>query len=533
MRSENITMARSLLTVIFLFLFAVSVYAGKPVAPVVQTLSARNITTNSAELVCSVNAGSQAAWLSFVRKFPLPELGLGNFSVPASLRFIEYSWVWQNLQPNTLYQYNCYASNSVGTSPEGSVISFTTLPVVSDPPVCTLTANPSTITSGSSSVISYNSVLADTFVITWPNNSMSVTPNVPSSFVDSPAVTTIYTGTVTNAAGQRNCNVTVTIGNVPPQSVTVGATLLPSYNGFEFQCSNMYGTTPTRLFMRLTSGGVTKDYNYTYVPAPGTFTEFWSAKFTSYDMYTGSVKPSPFIPLILDLNTLYSYQCCSENSFGSSCGEISSIYTAPYTLSFNYDYAPEWPRSVSYGARSLWALTINNVNDPLNCVSSVSLGIYYLASDNTIQLAGLRNLFFAPGWDNIPHYNCNSATGTDVGVADSFRWDCFPKDGVLDEIDSISGEPICVVLYKDGYEHFFSCSTGGVLGKPLYAVASVGGFAGINNMTQVCPMVPFPFGNARAGVNAKSNAVIIRHSSVGARGRGQGKLGMGGYEKIE
>jgi peptidoglycan/xylan/chitin deacetylase (PgdA/CDA1 family) len=114
----------------------------------------------------------------------------------------------QVMTPNTTTNYVLTATNAGGSVTASQTVTVITAP----PPTCTLTANPTSITSGSASTLtlaSTNATSATTnFGLALPNGSLPV----------SPTATTTYTATVTGSGGTGSCNVNVTVTTPPPSS---------------------------------------------------------------------------------------------------------------------------------------------------------------------------------------------------------------------------------------------------------------------------------------------------------------------------
>lgn len=97
-------------------------------------------------------------------------------------------------------------------------------------PTCTLSASPSTINSGSSSVLSWTTNNADS--ITIDNGVGAVTPVAGGGKSVSPVTTTTYTATVLGPGGEPgNCSTTITVTNDPPPAPTCTMTPTPSTIG--------------------------------------------------------------------------------------------------------------------------------------------------------------------------------------------------------------------------------------------------------------------------------------------------------------
>jgi uncharacterized repeat protein (TIGR01451 family) len=119
--------------------------------------------------------------------------------------------------PPTGGTYNHYSTMTSGTftgtavTPYGTVQCFATIVPPAHPPYCALSASPSTITSGGSSTLTWNTTAGTTFTISTIG---VVTPTGGGMTSVSPTVTTTYTGTVVGPGGTAQCQTTVTV--VPP-----------------------------------------------------------------------------------------------------------------------------------------------------------------------------------------------------------------------------------------------------------------------------------------------------------------------------
>ena len=95
-----------------------------------------------------------------------------------------------------------------------ATVTVTATPPPPAAPICTLTASPTSIQTGSSSTLSWTTANATSFSI---NNSIgAVTPVAAGSTSVTPSVTTTYTGTATGAGGTVTCAAAVTVTSSPP-----------------------------------------------------------------------------------------------------------------------------------------------------------------------------------------------------------------------------------------------------------------------------------------------------------------------------
>lgn len=137
-----------------------------------------------------------------------------SFSINQSIGSI--TPVASGTKPVTPGVTTTYIGTATGAG--GSVTCSARVTVTDDPPppapTCTLTANPTTIQSGSSSLLSWMTSNANSFSI---NQSIgSVTPVMSGSRAVSPMVTTTYTGTAVGIGGSATCTATVTVTVPPP-----------------------------------------------------------------------------------------------------------------------------------------------------------------------------------------------------------------------------------------------------------------------------------------------------------------------------
>ncbi|MBL7061476.1 MAG: CAP domain-containing protein [Dehalococcoidia bacterium] len=121
--------------------------------------------------------------------------------------------------PASTTTYTLTATSSVGTVSQSVTVTVAAAPPPSPPPaslpvITSFTASPSSISSGGSSMLSWNATGV---------TSVSISPGggylpASGSATASPAATTTYTLTATNAAGTATRQVTVTVAAAPPPS---------------------------------------------------------------------------------------------------------------------------------------------------------------------------------------------------------------------------------------------------------------------------------------------------------------------------
>lgn len=108
-----------------------------------------------------------------------------------------------------------FAVTLIGSTLSGPAAS---LPLLT--PTCTLTANPTSVQTGSASTLSWTTANTSSFSI---DNSVGiVTPTASGSSSVSPLTTTTYSGTATGAGGSAQCSATVTVTPTPSNTSTSG-----------------------------------------------------------------------------------------------------------------------------------------------------------------------------------------------------------------------------------------------------------------------------------------------------------------------
>lgn len=108
--------------------------------------------------------------------------------------------------------------------------------IASPGPTCTLSANPTTIVSGNSSLLTWTT--ANNPTTAFIDNNVGYVNPAGGTFVVSPTVTTTYHLTVSNINGSSNCQVTITVTPAPPtctllatpSTVAQGGSVILSWN---------------------------------------------------------------------------------------------------------------------------------------------------------------------------------------------------------------------------------------------------------------------------------------------------------------
>ncbi|HVM58851.1 MAG TPA: hypothetical protein VMT80_00760 [Candidatus Paceibacterota bacterium] len=115
-----------------------------------------------------------------------------------------------SVSPATTTTYTLTATGAGGTVTCPATVTIT----AHTAPTCTLTANPTSITNGSSSALHWTTTNADTFSI--DHGIGSVTPVASGSTSVSPTSDTTYTGTATGPGGTVTCHAAITVTTPQP-----------------------------------------------------------------------------------------------------------------------------------------------------------------------------------------------------------------------------------------------------------------------------------------------------------------------------
>ena len=199
----------------------------------------------------------------------------------------------RTVSPGTTTTYTLTATNEADTVTARARVTVSGVPTPPPPPpsvsppfISFFTANPGSITTGNSSMLSWLVSDADTVTISYGS---SVTPVSPvGSAAATPTTTTTYTLTATNTAGSVTETVQVVVSGTPPPSlpvisyftaspgsITLGAssTLSWSVSGAPIISINqgVGGVTPSGT--RVVSPAATTTYTLTATNATGTVTQ--------------------------------------------------------------------------------------------------------------------------------------------------------------------------------------------------------------------------------------------------------------------
>src|SRR5580658_5798868 len=174
-----------------------------------------------------------------------------------------------SMSPTATTTYTLTATNAAGSTTSTATVTVNT---ASKPVISSFTANPTSITSGSSSTLSWATTGATSIAITpgtFTSSSASGSTNV------SPTATTTYTLTATNAAGSSmsTAKVTVTASGGPLAIITIscpGGTQGAAYAGctivanggsppytFSVSTSSSFPPLPEGMSLNATTGNIT------------------------------------------------------------------------------------------------------------------------------------------------------------------------------------------------------------------------------------------------------------------------------------
>jgi len=123
----------------------------------------------------------------------------------------------QSVNPTSTTTYTAGATGTGGTTSASAILTVGANP----PPTVSITANPTSIASGSSSILTVSAVNATQVIVTGTDGSTyTLQPNGGTQTV-SPAATTTYTAAATGAGGKTSASATLTVGLNPPPTVGI------------------------------------------------------------------------------------------------------------------------------------------------------------------------------------------------------------------------------------------------------------------------------------------------------------------------
>ncbi|HZL53760.1 MAG TPA: alkaline phosphatase family protein [Terracidiphilus sp.] len=180
----------------------------------------------------------------------------------------------QSVNPTSTTTYTAGATGTGGTTSASAILTVGANP----PPTVSITANPTSIASGSSSILTVSAVNATQVIVTGTDGSTyTLQPNGGTQTV-SPAATTTYTAAATGAGGKTSASATLTVGLNPPP--TVGIIANPT--SITLGSSSILTVTATNATQVTVTGS--DGTKYTLQPSGGT----QSVSLTSTTTYTAT-----------------------------------------------------------------------------------------------------------------------------------------------------------------------------------------------------------------------------------------------------
>jgi len=125
----------------------------------------------------------------------------------------------QSVTPTASTTYTAVATGTAGKAVATATVTVTT----SGPPTVSITANPTSITTGQSSILTVAATNATGVTISGTDGSTYTLATSGGTQSVSPASTTTYTATATGPGGNVTATVTLTVNTAPPPTVTLAA----------------------------------------------------------------------------------------------------------------------------------------------------------------------------------------------------------------------------------------------------------------------------------------------------------------------
>jgi len=298
----------------------------------------------------TINEGDYAVlnWSSSNAMTLFIDNGVGVVSISGS----------ENVWPSVTTVYTITANNDQGFATDSVTI------VVGNMPSVSLNANPSSISEGSSSTLSWTSTNANTVSIDQGIGTVGTS----GSRSVSPTVTTTYTITATNGSGTVTDTATVTVGNRPvissfsasPTSITEGNNSRLSWNI----------NNATSAVIDNGVGGVSSSSGSTYVYPTVTTTYTLTASNSSgsiTDSVTVSVSNMPSVSLNANPSSI-SEGSSSTLSWTSTNADTVSIDQGIGAVSTNGS------RSISPTVTTTYTITATNGSGSANDTATVTVG---------------------------------------------------------------------------------------------------------------------------------------------------------------
>jgi hypothetical protein len=218
--------------------------------------------------------------------------------------------------PTATTTYTLVATNAAGSITKTATVTVTAAPPTVPLPTASLSANPTTITAGQSSTLTWNTTDATSVTM----NGSPVAASGTQSY--SPTTTTTYTLVATNSTGSVTRQVTVTVNAVQPppapmptasltaspSSILSGSSSMLSWNTTDATTVTLNGTTVAATGMQSVSPASTTTYTLVARNATGSVTRTATVTVTApapaITYLTNATSGQPSIKQIMDGNCI-------------------------------------------------------------------------------------------------------------------------------------------------------------------------------------------------------------------------------------
>ncbi len=257
------------------------------------------------------------------------------------------------LSENTTYYYQLVIENGYGIN-EGGINNFRTPACQqNNPPTVSLSANPSTIQSGQSSTLSWNSQNATSCSSSWSgNNSTSGSQTV------SPTGTTTYNITCTNSTGQ-SANASATVNVTQVQNPTVNLTANPS--------TIQSGQSSTLTWTSTNASSCIPSWRFWGSATSGSDIVSPTSTTTYSVSCSGINGGSAYATATVNVNQVQTCQDTSANNYGGTLPCTYNNQTCRDTSAINYG----GPLPCRYQVQTCRDTSANNYGGALPCTYNV------------------------------------------------------------------------------------------------------------------------------------------------------------------
>jgi chitodextrinase len=318
--------------------------------PTLSSILSSGITTSAATITWTTDESSDS----------LVEYGLTTgYGLTTTLNtslVLSHTVSLSGLTPNTTYHYRVKSKDSATNLATSTDNTFLTPQVTSNPaPIATLTASPSSLTSGSSSTLTWSTTNATSVSI---NQSIGTVATSGSRTVN-PTVTTTYTLTATGLGGSITSVATVTITAVitptPPPVIIPGVptvsisssdyTASESQDNGTFTISRSSPSDKALVVNITTSGTAVNGGDYSTISSTATIPANSTSTTLTVNVLDDS-KAEPTETVIITLGTSPNYNLGSPASVTISItdndgGSVTPTPTTPLTPSEISDRYPD------------------------------------------------------------------------------------------------------------------------------------------------------------------------------------------------